>query len=475
MKNRILSFAIILVMCYTFVPLRALAAYENEPNNDYKTATTIALNETIYANFNWEPWVYMSSIGSDTDWYKVSLPQAGRIKMSFKKPSEFFVNVRVLSVDNAGVLTESYYLSLYGLTNSVLEYSTHNSDNIYLPAGDYYIQVYAREDMGKKITDYTMTVSYTEILDGAMELEPNNDFKIATYVPINAPIRASFPNTYNTGGLQSQKINDTDWFRFTLTQPGNVQILFNRPAKRTFNMRIHGVEVSGELRQISAFDFFAIPNSVNDYIAETGANIGLSAGDYYVQIWGSESSDGPTDYTISFVSFLDFPSSWALERIIEAIHAELVPRPLQSQFTQATTRAEFCTLAVTLYENMTGKAITDRTSFDDTTDENVEKAAAIGIVSGVGNNKFDPNAQLTREQAATMLSRLADAIGKPLSKQAATFADNDSISSWANESVGQVQAIGIMGGIGNNTFAPQAPYTREQSIITIMRLYDVVK
>jgi hypothetical protein len=40
---------------------------------------------------------------------------------------------------------------------------------------------------------------------------------------------------------------------------------------------------------------------------------------------------------------------------------------------------------------------------------------------------------------------------------------------------GQMQATGIMGGVGNNTFAPKDPYTREQSIITIMRLYDVVK
>ena len=74
-----------------------------------------------------------------------------------------------------------------------------------------------------------------------------------------------------------------------------------------------------------------------------------------------------------------------------------------------------------------------------------------------------------------MLARLADAIGKPLEKKTATFADNTVISSWAFESVGQLQAVGIMGGIGNNTFAPKDPYTREQSIITIIRLFNIVK
>jgi hypothetical protein len=101
--------------------------------------------------------------------------------------------------------------------------------------------------------------------------------------------------------------------------------------------------------------------------------------------------------------------------------------------------------------------------------------AALGVVNGVGDNRFDPNASLTREQAATMLSRLADAMDKPLTASAATFADNTSVSSWAIDAVGQMQATGIMGGVGDNQFSPVTDYTREQSILTIMRLYEIVK
>jgi hypothetical protein len=99
----------------------------------------------------------------------------------------------------------------------------------------------------------------------------------------------------------------------------------------------------------------------------------------------------------------------------------------------------------------------------------------LGVVTGTGGGVFSPNAQLTREQAAAMLSRLADAIGKPLPRQAATFADNGSIASWAVEQVGHVHAAGIMSGVGDNRFAPQSPYTREQSITTMLRLFNVVK
>jgi len=169
------------------------------------------------------------------------------------------------------------------------------------------------------------------------------------------------------------------------------------------------------------------------------------------------------------------PSSWAVSEVNAAISAGLVPESLQSKYTQTITRAEYCCLAVTLYEKYTGREITDRKTFDDTTDINVEKMAAVGVVDGVGNNKFNPDGQLTREQAATMLARLAEAMGKPLDKIASTFADNVLISSWAIVQVGQVQAVGIMGGVGNNTFAPKSPYSREQSIMTMIRLYNIVK
>jgi len=166
-------------------------------------------------------------------------------------------------------------------------------------------------------------------------------------------------------------------------------------------------------------------------------------------------------------------SPWAQEGLTQAISLGLVPTSLQSNYTEPTTRAEFAALAVALYENQRG-TITGRVSFADTTDINVQKAAYIGVVTGVGDNQFAPNATLTREQAAVMLSRLATAIGTPLPAAAPTFADNNTISPWAIDGVGQMQSSGIMGGVGDNRFNPIGLYTREQSIVTIIRLLDYI-
>jgi len=72
----------------------------------------------------------------------------------------------------------------------------------------------------------------------------------------------------------------------------------------------------------------------------------------------------------------------------------------------------------------------------------------------------------------TLPATRAEIDGQPLPQHASTFADNAQISSWAVDVVGQTQASEIMGGIGNNMFAPQGDYTREQSIVTILRLFE---
>jgi len=180
----------------------------------------------------------------------------------------------------------------------------------------------------------------------------------------------------------------------------------------------------------------------------------------------------PTDPTTA--PNLSTASNWAHDGINQAFRLGLIPQSLQNNYRNNTTRAEFSALAVALYETVTGREITGRMQFNDTNDINVQKMGYLGVVSGVGSGNFAPNNTLTREQAAVMLARLADVIGQPLPASAPTFADNSQISSWAFDAVGQIQAVGIMGGVGNNQFAPQSDYTREQSIITILRLFEIL-
>lgn len=175
---------------------------------------------------------------------------------------------------------------------------------------------------------------------------------------------------------------------------------------------------------------------------------------------------------------VEWPSVWAHAEVMDAIMFDLVPENLQCKYTQATTRGEYAALATCLYEMVTDEVIqlteAEKAPFTDTTDLNVAKMVKVGVVNGMGDGTFAPNAKLTREQAATMLSRLAAALEKPLAAGEPAFADNASISDWAFAAVGQVQAAEIMKGVEDNLFAPQRDYTREQSIITMDRLFNLV-
>ncbi len=168
------------------------------------------------------------------------------------------------------------------------------------------------------------------------------------------------------------------------------------------------------------------------------------------------------------------PAAWAKVFVDRAIAEGLLPAELQSAYDQPITRREFCLLANALYTKVKGSAapVDATVTFTDTTDPAILRMASAKVVNGVGNELFDPNGQLTREQAATMLSRLAAALGKPLTDSAPTFDDNGSVAGWASAAVGQMQLSGIMSGTGNNQFSPQQSYTREQSVVTIVRMYN---
>ena len=88
-----------------------------------------------------------------------------------------------------------------------------------------------------------------------------------------------------------------------------------------------------------------------------------------------------------------------------------------------------------------------------------------GIISGVGNNKFAPNATVTREQIATMLYNYIKHFGGNDSiwpERFNKFKDKDKVSSWAIEGMQWATDKGLIAGVGNNTLAPKMTATRAQ-------------
>ena len=175
------------------------------------------------------------------------------------------------------------------------------------------------------------------------------------------------------------------------------------------------------------------------------------------------------------------PSSWAKSAVDTARNAGIVPEQVDQAYTQSITRADFCALAAAVYRTWEKsgnvKSVDKATvSFSDTKDEDVLLCASLGVVNGVGNGKFAPQQQLTRQQAASMLHRLGNlrknAKDNVKDRMPHVFADGADIQSWARNDVYWVYNQGVMNGVSGNRFAPNNSYTREQSIATMLRLYD---
>lgn len=171
-------------------------------------------------------------------------------------------------------------------------------------------------------------------------------------------------------------------------------------------------------------------------------------------------------------------SDWAQNYVSTAEAKGFLPDDVfGNDYTENITRAQFAALAVKTYETIHGSAVPYRlVSFADCSNNvAVIKAHNLGLLQGYNTASthsgiyIGPNDPITREQAAAMLARLAEALGKPLNASTST-PFTDAVSDWARDSVAKVYNAGIMTGTSSTTFSAKSNYTIEQSIVTMVRM-----
>ncbi|MEA4932624.1 MAG: S-layer homology domain-containing protein, partial [Lawsonibacter sp.] len=87
-----------------------------------------------------------------------------------------------------------------------------------------------------------------------------------------------------------------------------------------------------------------------------------------------------------------------------------------------------------------------------------------GLMSGMGNDSFAPDTTLTRAMLAQMLFKLGGAQAGGNS----SFTDVDS-NAWYAAAVNWAAANGIVSGVGDGSFAPEASITREQLAVMLWK------
>ncbi len=139
------------------------------------------------------------------------------------------------------------------------------------------------------------------------------------------------------------------------------------------------------------------------------------------------------------------------------------------------TRAQFATLLANALnlDGDTGSAFKDVKS-GTWYYESVNRAYEAGLVSGLGNGMFQPDAQITREQMAVMISKAYEImLGTAMKGEAEALKDIDDVSDWARASVEAAKYHGVISGYTDGSFKPKAFATRAEGVVMLKKLLDL--
>lgn len=154
---------------------------------------------------------------------------------------------------------------------------------------------------------------------------------------------------------------------------------------------------------------------------------------------------------------------WAAASIAQLKEAGVVNGSGDGNYTPEAdiTRAEFTKMVVGV---MGLEAAVAEVAFEDCTAEDwftpyVAAAVEAGLVNGVSETEFAPNATITREQAFAIIGRAIDAEATT----AVAFTDAADIDEYAAPYVALLVELGIVNGYEDNTIRPDANITRAEA------------
>ncbi|KAA0798985.1 N-acetylmuramoyl-L-alanine amidase [Bacillus sp. JAS102] len=138
------------------------------------------------------------------------------------------------------------------------------------------------------------------------------------------------------------------------------------------------------------------------------------------------------------------------------------------------TRAEFANLMSRALKLPAGNAkFTDLNEAHPSLVDGIKRAASAGIINGRGNNKFDPNATITRDEAVIMIDRALEY--KWIYRKEVKLPFTDQNLAYDKKALQNVYAYGIVKGNERNEFIPKGTATRAESAAFLNRMLKVIE
>ena len=171
--------------------------------------------------------------------------------------------------------------------------------------------------------------------------------------------------------------------------------------------------------------------------------------------------------------------TWAQKAIVAMSAVDIVKGREEGKFLpyDSITRAEFVKMLIGMLEYAGRIDTADaECSFADVPEDawyysSVAAAVKNGIVTGVSETEFAPDANITRQDMAVMIDRAAKAANISLSNGAELiFTDESEISDYALDAVKAMSKAGIINGFEDGSFSPMSNATRAQATVMLYRV-----
>lgn len=194
----------------------------------------------------------------------------------------------------------------------------------------------------------------------------------------------------------------------------------------------------------------------------------------------TEPSEEPTEEITeepAAPSFADIENHWAKDSIMSLYNKGIVNGMDETTFApdENVTRAQFVTM---LCKAFNLKAEDSQSPFNDVSETDwyfpsVMAAYASDIAKGDYSGNFNPNNLVTRQDMAVLAYRAAVKCGKTFTlSNITTFADHNSITDYAVESVYAMKSASIINGMTETSFEPMGNATRAQAAHIIAKLLE---
>ena len=170
------------------------------------------------------------------------------------------------------------------------------------------------------------------------------------------------------------------------------------------------------------------------------------------------------------------PKRWSYADIMYVSERGLMNGTTATKFAPAETMTR--AMVVTVFYRLEGEpSVKYQPTFKDVKEGKWFTNAILGaaenkIVNGTGEGKYEPMANVTREQLATIIKRYAD-FKLVITNDTADitgYADYKRVHDYAREALAWANAVGLITGKTETTLAPREGATREQ-FAAILRRY----